>query len=441
MHVYLVTGQKPRQIAARVLLARARRAEFVESLLEAELARATVPPADRALAQELTFGVVRWQATLDWLIVRYTNNRPQTPALQTLLRLGFYQKFWLERIPNHALVATTVELARHFGAGRQTGFVNAVLRRALREADAIRRELAELQQTSPGTGFSHPQWLCDRWQARWGDASLRRLLAWNNSPPPTYARLNTLRTDPERLARLWADEHVTFVPRHYEWTPMEPMFELASHPPLATLPSFQQGAFYVQDPSTLLAVHTLNPQPGESVLDLCAAPGGKTTAIAQRMRDTGRVEAEDVELDRRRLIRANCERLGITCVRLAEPRPAAPGDAPPLFDRVLLDAPCSNTGVMRRRVEVRWRIRPGEMERLSRAQFGLLARAATRLRPGGTLVYSTCSLEPEENAHVIRRFLADHAAFELRHEQTLLPFEHGVDGAYVAQLVRGRPHV
>jgi 16S rRNA (cytosine967-C5)-methyltransferase len=357
-------------------------------------------------------------------------------VLQVLLRLGLYQKFWLERIPDYAIVDTIVELARQLGAAHQAGFVNAVLRRCLREHEAIERQLADLKQTQPALGFSHPHWLCQRWRDRWGDEKLRALLAWNNAPPPTYARVNTLRTDANRLGEQWHQENVAFAARQWPWTGDGLVFELLSHPPLASLPSFQQGLFYIQDPSTLLAVHELDPQPGERILDVCAAPGGKTTAIAQRMRNTGRVEAQDLQLDRRRMIWENCERLGITSVRLAEPAPPDTRSPPPLFDRVLLDAPCSNTGVMRRRVELRWRIRPEEIERLSRLQLDLLTKAAAQLQPGGTLVYSTCSLEPEENAGVIKQFLARHDHFHLLRDPTLLPFDQAVDGAYVARLIR-----
>jgi 16S rRNA (cytosine967-C5)-methyltransferase len=190
----------------------------------------------------------------------------------------------------------------------------------------------------------------------------------------------------------------------------------------------------VQDPGTLLAVRELNPQPGEAVLDLCAAPGGKATFIAQSMRNEGRVAACDATSDRLRLIAENCSRLGVTCVQTVlasalDLRPAA-------FDRVLVDVPCSNTGVMRRRVDLRWRIRPGEIERLRSAQRDLVLKAARLLKAGGTLVYSTCSLEPEENHELIAEFLGQQKGFKLAGERELLPFADGVDGAYVARLTR-----
>jgi 16S rRNA (cytosine967-C5)-methyltransferase len=209
---------------------------------------------------------------------------------------------------------------------------------------------------------------------------------------------------------------------------------LKSHPPLASLESFRQGWFYIQDPGTLLAVRELDPQPDETILDLCAAPGGKTTFIAQLMRNEGKIIACDVSEERLKLIRENCQRLGITCV---EPILSSTlNSQPSTFNRVLLDAPCSNTGVMRRRVDLRWRIQPEEIQRLRVTQLELLHAAAVKLKPGGVLVYSTCSLEPEENGEVVKQFLSEHPDFKLESERELLPFADNVDGAFVARLAR-----
>ncbi|MGC3960808.1 MAG: RsmB/NOP family class I SAM-dependent RNA methyltransferase [Verrucomicrobiota bacterium] len=215
-----------------------------------------------------------------------------------------------------------------------------------------------------------------------------------------------------------------------DWTGDGLVFELKSHPPLASLESFQKGWFYIQDPSTLLAVRELDPRPGETILDLCAAPGGKTTFIAQLMNNTGRVVAQDNVPDRLKLIEENCKRLGITCAQISSH--LTPIST--LFDRILIDAPCSNTGVLRRRVDLRWRIQPTELERLRATQHELLEKAAKQLKPGGTLVYSTCSLEPEENTKLVKQFLATQPNFKLERERQLLPFVDGVDGAYVAKL-------
>jgi 16S rRNA (cytosine967-C5)-methyltransferase len=406
--------------------------EYVEDRLEQALAASHLSSADRHLCQELVYGVVRWQATLDWLIAQKSNNRTQKAGLQTLLRMGLYQIFWLDRIPSHAAVNETVEIAKTSGFGPQSGFVNALLRGYLREFEATRQRLHELKLQQPALGFSHPEWLVSRWLNRWGPDRTTDLMAWNNTVPKTFARVNTLKTTAEKLLVQWRDENVEYDFVRRDWLEDNLLFQLKSHPPLHRIPSFPQGHFYIQDPGTLLAPRELAPQPGQAVLDLCAAPGGKLTYIAQLMRNDGRVMAQDISPERLGLIRSNCARLGVTCV---QPISSLTQSIPP-FDRILIDAPCSNTGVMRRRVELRWRIRPEELERLRVTQLDLLLQSAPLLKSGGILVYSTCSLEPEENAQVVSDFLKQRREFNLESQRELLPFQDAVDGAYVAKLRR-----
>ena len=455
----VVSGQKPREIAAHVLQRRETGNEYIETLLERALSGAMLSPTDRGLCQELVYGVVRWQATLDWLIAKKTDDRTQKTGLLNLLRLGLYQIFWLDRIPDHAAVHETVEIAKRKGFGPQAGFVNAVLRGYLREADATKKSLDQLKTTQLALGYSHPEWLVERWGNRWGEERARQLLEWNNTPPQTFARVNTLKTDAGKLLEQWREERVEYDFFRRDWCEENSVFELKSHPPLAQLSSFQNGYFYVQDPSTLLAASELDPKPGESILDLCAAPGGKTTYLAQLVRNEARITAADVSTERQKLVQENCTRLGVTCVEVV--LSTAGGDADALhshrtgeesgkravadrpapitnrqFDRVLVDAPCSNTGVMRRRVDLRWRIRADEIERLRATQLELLHHAAARLKSGGILVYSTCSLEPEENCDVVQEVFSQQAGVRLERERELLPFADGVDGAFVARIQR-----
>ena len=383
--------------------------------------------------------MVRWRATLDWLMDRKARQRPASAMLQIILQMGLYQIFWLDRIPHHAAVNETVALARRLGCAAQAGFVNALLRGYLRDEDRTRALLAEIKTSQPDLGWSHPAWLVDRWRSRWGAAPLTSLLEWNNRPPATYARLNRLTADPARVLEQWRAEGVEYVPFERDWVEPDLVYELKSHPPLAQLPSFQQGQFYLQDPSTLLAVRMLELRPGQSVLDFCAAPGGKLTYTAQLMENAGRLVAHDTSPERVKQISENCARLGVKIVELAAPgafdAPAAgPDGGTPGFDRILVDAPCSNTGVMRRRVDLRWRLRPDEIVRLREGQAALLRQTAGLLGPGGRLVYSTCSLEPEENQELVRGFLLGQDRLQLLSERELTPFADGVDGAYVAVL-------
>jgi 16S rRNA (cytosine967-C5)-methyltransferase len=429
-----MNGQNPRQIAARVLSQRRVNGEFVEDLLERALADAQLSSADRGLCQEIVYGIVRWQSTLDLLISRKTNGREQKSALQNLLRLGLYQIFWLDRIPDHAAVHETVELAKQNGFGPQAGFVNAILRGYLREFEETKKNLADLKISNAAIGHSHPQWLVEKWQRRFGEERTRQLLEWNNTPPKTFARVSTLKTDAEKLIKKWREENVEYDFVRHDWLEENLVFELKSHPPLHSLASFRDGWFYIQDPSTLLAVRKLDPQPGETILDLCAAPGGKTTFIAQLMNNEGKIVACDISEERLKLVQENCTRLGVAYVETVlssalDPRLST-------FERILVDAPCSNTGVMRRRVDLRWRISPEEILRLQQTQLDLLKLAATKLKPGGVLIYSTCSLEPEENSEVVKEFLREHENFKLESERELLPFVDNVDGAYVARILR-----
>jgi 16S rRNA (cytosine967-C5)-methyltransferase len=458
-----LSEQNPRQIAARVLSQRQNSGAYTENLLETALTAAPLSPADRGLCHELVCGVVRWQATLDSLIARKTNRREQKFALQNLLRLGLYQIFWLDRIPPHAAVHETVELAKRSGHGAQAGFINAVLRGYLREADEIKKILADLKISQPALGWSHPEWLVEKWRARFGDEKTRQLLEWNNTPPKTFARVNTLKfsgtgvspvsfsatklaapmkhtgetpvplpRDAGDLLARWREENVEYDFFTRDWTGENLAFELKSHPSLSSLKSFRDGWFYIQDPSTLLAPQFLDAKSGETILDLCAAPGGKTTFIAQQMRNEGKIIACDISEERLKLIRENCARLGVINVEAVSNSSFFILHSS--FDRVLVDAPCSNTGVMRRRVDLRWRISPEEISRLRQTQLDLLKLAATKLKPGGVLIYSTCSLEPEENSEVVKEFLREHENFKLENERELLPFADNVDGAYVARL-------
>jgi len=357
-----VLGKKPRQIALQSLLRSQQTHRAVEPILSREFRSAPLSPADTGLCRELVSGCVRWRRLLDWLIERATEGREQKPAVREILRLGLYQIFFLSRIPEHAIVDESVRLAKAEKCLGQAGFINAMMRRFLREREQITRDIADLQDTRPALGQSHPDWLYEQWEKRWGREKTVRIMEWNNQPAPTCARVNRLLTDPQRLAKRWEDEGVEASPIDFDCAATGDLFRLRKHPPLESLGSFRDGLFYVQDPSTLLSVSLLDPQPGQAVLDLCAAPGGKTCHIAERMKNEGQLSALDNSESRLKLLRENCDRMRVTCATLGQTDATATSK----YDRVLVDVPCSNTGVMRRRLDLRWRLSPGGARRLGR---------------------------------------------------------------------------
>jgi 16S rRNA (cytosine967-C5)-methyltransferase len=308
-------------------------------------------------------------------------------------------------------------------AGRRNrALINGILRNAIRTRAELLQK-AELEKLS--VRRSHPQFLIDRWTRNFGERETETLCEWNNCPAPIYARINHLRiSDDDFLARSGDVERLAAQPNFVRLTNL-PSDALAT------------GHCYIQDPSTALACAILDPQPGERILDACAAPGGKTGYIAELMKNDGLLLACDRDRSRVEILRGNLERLGVKIARSMRhdwAKQAFSGETP--FDRILIDAPCSNTGVMRRRLDVRWRLTPDDFARMASEQLRIVRATMPLLKPGGVLVYSTCSLEPEENKEVVEQTLDEFPFLKLVEEKSVLPFRDGFDGAYAAKLVR-----
>jgi len=428
-----VSHPKPRQIAIDVLI-QSQKTQFpVERILNNALIENKLDTKDSNLCRELVSGCVRWRRLLDWLINQHANKQEQKPIIQEILRLGLYQIFFLNRIPEHAIVNESVILAKANNHKRQSGFINALMRRFLKEKESVFKIISQLQDEHPALGQSHPDWLYEKWKERWGREKAIRLLEWNNQPAPTYARLNKLNTETKVLINRWESEKVDVRPFECDWAKQGSIYQLRKHPKIETLQSFRDGLFYIQDPSTLLSIDFLKPKPGQKILDLCAAPGGKTSLIADRINNHGEITATDINRARLELVQENCKRLNITCVKIGLAEEILINKEK-IFDRVLVDAPCSNSGVIRRRLDLRWRINSNEKERLIKTQFELLEKASYHTKANGLLVYSTCSIEPEENELIIKRFLKKNTEWELQAERTLHPVEDHTDGAYSARL-------
>jgi 16S rRNA (cytosine967-C5)-methyltransferase len=445
-----------REIAYDVLKRWKPRSPHVAKALDEWFSSTDLPASERALATELVHGVMRRRETLSAVLKPHVN-RPLTQVESgalTLLWLGAYQLVMLSGIPPYAVVHETVELAKRSGNPQWGGFINAVLRSlgravtdefvALPDANAVPLTAGRFRvvQGEPFpdpsqnwlgyvvAAFSFPEWLAERWQARYGNDELVRMGFWFNAPAKMCLRVNRLRTTRDELLAVMEAAGVKASPG------MQPdAVWLEESAFVQKLPGFVQGWFAVQDESAIAAAALLDPQPGERVLDLCAAPGGKTTHLAALMKNEGRILATDVDRDRLRRVEESCRRMGAAIVETRiVPRDAfdLPGE---MFDRILLDVPCSNTGVLGKRPEVRWRLRPDDIVELSGIQTRLLRSAGKHLVPGGRLVYSTCSIEPEENQGVVDRVLSERPEIVLIQEIHHHP-GRPADGGYQALLER-----
>jgi len=417
---------------------------YADKLLETALKKESFSLRDRALIVELVNGVTRWRGRLDWILNRLVEGgiNKLTPWIRNILRLGLYQILFLNQIPTFAATDESVKLAKKYGHEGTARLVNAVLRRAIREASQIKYPLiSEDPVTHIASFYSHPAWIVRRWVERFGIEETILLCQTNNLRPPLSVRVNLLKTSPLQLKERLEKEGVKAKPGRY--TSQSLILEGA--PPLEESPSFQEGLFQVQDESSVLVGLLLDPQKGEKVIDLCSAPGGKATHLAELMGDEGSIIAVEPKLSRLILLKKNCERLGIKKVypclgngRYFQTRPV---------DRVLVDVPCSGTGVLARRADLRWRLREGSFITLKKLQRELLFQAAILVKNGGVVVYSTCSIEPEENEEVIMEFLDTHPSFTVE-KVDLLPSEivdargflrtfphlHGIDGVFAARL-------
>ncbi len=382
---------------------------------------------DRGFVTEVVFGTVKYRRVLDFVIRQVAERAPER-ALRAYLLTGLYQ-LWCMGGADYAVVNETVAAVRGAFGARQAGFVNAVLRRVLRERAALEKTLAAQK---PGLRLSHPDALFDRWVARYGEPAAIRLGEWDNQPPPLVLRIDPSRGSMKAFLSALAPAGVDAGPH-----PACPdrYVALAKGIDVRQLPGYEDGWFVVQDPSTAGAVELLDPQPGEAVLDACAAPGGKTVAIAERMKGAGCLVAIDLHADRLPALRDNLERTRQTWVTVREADVTAmPADAVGPYDGVLIDVPCSNTGVLRRRPDARWRFSLERLGRLNNTQQAILGSAAGLVRPGGRIVYSTCSLEPEEDEMLVNAWVASQGRFVMVAERRSFPPKDGADGAYAALL-------
>jgi 16S rRNA (cytosine967-C5)-methyltransferase len=418
-------------------------------------------PRDQSLVAEIAIGTLRWRAALDHLIERFAKRRLGQIDLEvlTVLRLSAYQILHLTRVPVSAAVNEGVELVRQAKKKSAIGFANAVLRSVDRDRDVLPLP-GPPDATSTGDArrgalldyfsitLSHPRWLTARWLARYGEAATESWLRFNNREAPLVLRANLLKISVEDLAARLSEHGVTTTPTRYA---PHGLVVLSGNP--IRTPLDADGLFVVQDEASQLVGLMVPVSEGERVLDACASPGGKTTEMAAEMRDRGLLVASDVRARRVHLLAETVRRSGARSVRLTQADFTRAAPFAPAFDAVLLDAPCSGLGTVRRDPDIKWRRREEDLASLAAAELQMLRHAADAVRPGGRLVYATCSSEPEENEEVAAAFLADRPDFEsgvpaTRHAAVLpldaagrlrtCPPEHGLEAFFAALFVRRR---
>jgi len=416
---------------------------------------------DKSFLSELVYGTLRRRGNLDWILGQFIHPRrlkKLRPEIVEILRLGLYQLLFLKNVPDHAAVNESVEMSKGYGYKGVSKLVNAVLRRAIQSRGTIPYpDICTNPAAHISARYSHPEWLVKRWLERYGISETIKLCSANNIRPPLYIRTNPLKASREQLIQSLQSEGALVM----ESVALPESIRLLESPlPIDKLSSYKLGWFQVQDGSSMLVSHILDPKPAETVIDICAAPGGKTTHIAELMQNTGRILAFDTDERRLPLISENCQRLGITIVEpiQADARNLDKHLSGKTVDRVLVDVPCTGLGVLRRRIETRWRRTPDQLETFPKLQYEILASAARHVKPGGVLVYCTCTIEPEENHQVVDRFLDAHPQFRVKipfleiageeglaiarglvslegHIQTY-PHRHDMDGIFAVRMVR-----
>jgi 16S rRNA (cytosine967-C5)-methyltransferase len=398
---------------------------YADRAFRAEAGRASLSAQDRAFAQQLAYGTVQRRLTLDHVIGELSD-RPIAkldPPLLDALRLGVYQLLFMGSVPDHAAVSETVDLAK--SASQGGGLANAVLRRATREARSILDAISDNEPRGAAILHSHPQWLVELWWGMLGPEATLAALAADNEPAEDAVRVNTLVADPADIE----------LPAHRD--PALPEALVLDGPfDIEGSQLFKDGAITPQSRASMLVARTLDPQPGEHILDLAAAPGTKTTHAAALMQDQGRIDAYELNPSRADELRANCKRMHVQSVEvIVQDARVVNGQ----FDRVMLDAPCSNLGTLARRPDARWRKTPQQIDELAQLQAELLDSAARATRPGGVLVYSVCTISQREGVDQIDAFLTRHDDFREASGRQTLPHVDRTDGFFIARLERAEP--
>ncbi len=420
---------------------------YLDKLLDIELKDPELIGKDKALLYKIVHGVVRWMGRLDWILNGFYKGQfsKAIPNLKNGLRVALYQIMFLDKVPDYAAVNEAVEFVKKLQGQKPADLTNAVLRNILKNKNAIR--YPDPDEDLPGyltAYYSHPSWIVKRYLKRFGREETEKLLAANNEKPFLTLKINAIKIEQEEFKELLKSVNLEFTQGKY----LPEFFKLKNLTNITSWECFSKGYFNIQDESAGLACRLLDVEPGMRVLDLCAAPGGKSAYLAGLMHNEGEIVAIDRYESRLKLLEKNMNRLGITCINAVETD--AMDYEGEKFDRILADVPCSGFGTLRKKPDIKWKHDLLDLRRLTELQYKLLTKASTLIKDNGIVVYSTCSIEPEENFEIINKFLQNNPEFKLKEISQRFPSElidengciqtlphiHNTDGAFAAKIVK-----
>ncbi len=436
-----------RGLAIKILNRIERTDAYLDKLLDYEFKNREISDLDKSLLSELVHGVIRWKNRLDWVLNGFYHGTFTKVEinLKNALRVAVYQILFLDKIPNFAAVNEAVEFVKRVNGEKAANLVNAVLRNIIRNISEIKYPDPDVDQAHYlSIYYSHPSWLVKRWLSRYGFEETKQFLTANNQISDISLRINKIKIEPARFLKILDESNISYSGSEY----IDYFVRVKNLTKLMENKFFENGFFSIQDESAAIATILLDPKPGETIIDMCASPGGKSTHMAELMENQGKIIAIDKYSHKLNLLKKNFSRLGINII---EP---VLGDALDIsytpVDKILLDAPCSGLGVLRKKPDIKWKRDLKDILKLSEYQLKMLNNAARLVKIGGVIVYSTCTTEPEENIEVVNKFLKQNTNFELDNARKFVnsifinefncvetfPHKHNIDGSFAARLLR-----
>ncbi|MFH0924863.1 MAG: 16S rRNA (cytosine(967)-C(5))-methyltransferase RsmB [bacterium] len=440
-----------REVALKVLYKVEVNKAHVDSLISDVVSGKKIQTRDIGLLTELVYGVTRFKSKLDWVINNYLERDVYdlTPWIRNILRLGAYQLIYLDRVPSYAVINEAVESAKRHGHQGVANLVNAILRKVLNGYDKVinKRLTIQRDESSLAINYAHPLWLFKRWVDRFGLERTINICEANNTLPFLSLRINTLKTDKESIERSLKEREINFAGSIL----FEDVIQINEHKGMDQIKDLlATGLIYIQGTSSVIATQVVEPLSDQSILDLCAAPGGKTSYLAQLMKNQGYILALDNNKSRLRLLEENIKKMNVKIAEIRQEDVSEYNEGyQGRFDKVLVDAPCSALGMIRQHPEIKWTRGKEDIEKFSKIQKAILSKAGRYVKDSGKIIYSVCSSETEETTDVVRHFLRNSGAFEtddlsslasrynLKAENgwiTILPDEQGLDGFFIARM-------